>query len=332
MDNNVVDKQTRKWLVTINNPIDKGFTRDKIIEIIENMKNVNYACFSDEKGEQGTFHTHIFICFLTPRKFSTLKNAFNGAHFDYANGSCSQNRDYVFKQGKWENDKKADTNIFESHWEYGEMPIEKQGKRTDLDDLYAMIRLGYTNVQILEQDSSYMKIIDKIDKVRQELLFDKYRNIDRILYTTYVFGKTGTGKTRDIMQRHGYENVYRITDYKHPFDNYKGQDVIVFDEFRSNFTTTLLLDLLDRYPCELPGRYTNKCACYTKVYIVSNIPLCEQYPNLQREEKESYQAFLRRINKVQHYTNDTVIHYTMDEYREIMYCVDCPIEQTPFFI
>ena len=54
----------------------------------------------------------------------------------------------------------------------------------------------------------------------------------------------------------------------------------------------------DIYPIELPSRYTNKFACYNKVYIVSNWTLEKQYPEIQREDGESWNAFLRRINKV----------------------------------
>jgi len=54
----------------------------------------------------------------------------------------------------------------------------------------------------------------------------------------------------------------------------------------------------DVYPIELPSRYANKFACYNKVYIVSNWSLEKQYPEIQREDEESWNAFLRRIHKV----------------------------------
>ena len=49
-----------------------------------------------------------------------------------------------------------------------------------------------------------------------------------------------------------------MIDYFHPFDNYRGQDVIVFDEFRSGINFSLFLQLIDAYPVELPCRYNNK--------------------------------------------------------------------------
>ena len=118
------------------------------------------------------------------------------------------------------------------------------------------------------------------------------------------WGKTGAGKTRSIMEQHGYSKVYRVTDYAHPFDNYKGQDVILFEEFRSSLPLAAMLNYLDGYPVELPCRYANKVACYTKVYLVSNIPLHEQYPNVQMDKPGDWAAFRRRIQVVQHKTRD----------------------------
>ena len=63
-----------------------------------------------------------------------------------------------------------------------------------------------------------------------------------------------------------------------------------------------MLNYLDGYPVELPCRYANKVACYTKVYLVSNIPLDEQYPNVQQNEPESWKAFNRRIHEVRSMT------------------------------
>ena len=66
----------------------------------------------------------------------------------------------------------------------------------------------------------------------------------------------------------------------------------------------------DIYPIELPSRYTNKFACYNKVYIISNWILEKQYAELQKEDKQSWQAFLRRIHKVIHYESpEKVIEY-----------------------
>ena len=54
------------------------------------------------------------------------------------------------------------------------------------------------------------------------------------------------------MEKHGYSNVYRVTDYQHPFDRYAQEPVICFDEFRSSLMVGDMLDYLDGYPRHSP--------------------------------------------------------------------------------
>ncbi|OOM69517.1 putative viral replication protein [Clostridium sp. BL-8] len=270
---------------------------------------------SDEVGENGTYHTHVYFCLNNATRFSTVKNKFNGPHIEPAKGTSQQNRDYVFKEGKWENDKKKETNLADTHEEYGEMPYDRQGYRSDLEDLYDMIKSGMTTFDILEDNPSYMLQLDKIDRVRTIYLQSKYKSTRRLnLEVTYVYGTPGTGKTRSIMDFFGDDKVFRITDYKHPFDNYQCQDVVVFEEFRSDLKVQDMLNYLDVYPLELPSRYSNKIACYTKVFIVTNISLEEQYEGIQKNFKDTWKAFLRRIHKVIQYTTNNVYEYTLQEY------------------
>ena len=77
---------------------------------------------------------------------------------------------------------------------------------------------------------------------------------------------------------------------------------LLFDEFRSSLKITDMLNYLDGYPLMLPCRYTNRQACYTTVYLISNIPLDEQYKNVQIDEPATWAAFLRRIHHVVEYT------------------------------
>ena len=293
------DTQSRKWQLTINNPTEKGFTHERIRAELGCLKSVIYWCMADEIGENGTYHTHVYIQGKGAMRFSTIKKRFDSAHIEMAKGTALQNREYVAKSGKWEKDKKHETCVDGTFEEWGEMPVERQGARNDLADLHAMVKEGLSDYDILEQMPEAMLQLDKIQLTRQVIVQEKYKNSWRDLTCAYIYGDTGTGKTRSVMEKYGYENVFRVTDYFHPFDNYRGQDVIIFEEFRSGFRIADMLNYLDGYPLELPCRYVNKYACYTKVYIISNIPLSEQYRN---QPQESFNAFLRRINYVLHYT------------------------------
>ena len=116
------------------------------------------------------------------------------------------------------------------------------------------------------------------------------------------------------MDKYGYENVYRVTDYLHPFDNYKGQKVLLLEEFRGSLKINDMLNYLDGYPLELPCRYNNKSACYTDVFICTNIDLLEQYTNIQKEQKETWNAFLRRLDYVKVFNGTNVEDYSLFEY------------------
>ncbi len=304
------DKQSRKWQITINNPLEKDLTHEKIKEILDTMKSVTYFCMSDEiGGQEKTHHTHLFLYSPSGIRFSTIKRRFPQAHIEMAKGTASENRDYVFKEGKWTNHKKAETKIPDTQEEWGELPIERQGARNDLADLYDMVKEGLSNYAIMEENPEHLMVLDKIEKVRQTIREEQYRTVFRELDVTYIWGRTGTGKTRSIMEKFGYSEIYRVTDYKHPFDSYRGEDVLLLDEYNSNFDIRELLNYLDGYPLTLPCRYANKVACFTKVYLISNLDLKDQYIMEQRTDKATFAALLRRIHKVVHY-------YDVGEYAE----------------
>ena len=323
------DTRSRKWQITINNPVDKGYTHDNIISILSNFKGCIYYCLSDEVGAQGTFHTHIYLCCANALRFSTLLKSFEGCHFEMAQGTSQQNRDYVFKEGKWLNDKKGDTNIRDSHIEWGELPVERQGKRNDLEDLYDMIHADMTVSQILEICPQYLLNISHIEKARSLYLRDKFKSTMRDITVTYVQGSTGTGKTFSVLEGFGFNNVYRVTDYSHPFDNYDCEDVIVFEEFRNSLSLSSMLNYLDVYPVMLPARYSQKVACFTKVFIISNYMLEEQYQDLQITHSRDYAAFLRRINFVEIFMPAKKYLYTTNQYFSgFVPCIYTPFDKS----
>lgn len=290
--------QSRKWLLTINNPEKYDFSHDNIRAALGTIKDVDYWCMCDEIGKEGTYHTHLFIYRKNPMRFQMIKNKFPAAHIDYCRGTTQENREYIRKEGKHKDTDKEETNLRNTFEEYGVCPVEAQGKRNDLDALYTMIKDGLSNYEIMESNPAYMMQLDKIDYCRQVIRGEEFKNRFREMQVEYWYGKTAVGKTRTIMERYGYENVYRVTDYDHPFDTYRGQDILVFEEFHSNLKIQDMLNYLDGYPLDLPCRYNNRVACYTKVYITSNMSLKEQYRSIQKEYEETWNAFLRRIETV----------------------------------
>lgn len=62
------DTQSRKWLLTFNNPVEKMLDHVAIKTILSDMKPVVYWAISDEIGEEKTRHTHLFFACSSPMR------------------------------------------------------------------------------------------------------------------------------------------------------------------------------------------------------------------------------------------------------------------------
>ncbi len=298
------DTRHRKYLLTINNPAEE-WTHERIRAELEKM-NLLYWCMADEQGlQEQTPHTHIF--FKAKRaaiRFSTVKGYFPAAHIDAARGTSAENREYVQKSGKWAEDGKVDTSISGTFEEWGELPMESPGQRTDWDVALSMLEDGHSAMDVIRSQTHLMRFRTALEQVRQDLVVEEYRDKWRNLETIYIWGVTGIGKTRYVMDSYGYSNVYQVNNYKHPFDGYAGENVMLFDEFNSNFRIQDMNNYLDGYPLTLPARYANKQACYERVFIISNLDLREQYHQEWLYQRSVWDAFIRRIHKVIYFLPD----------------------------
>ncbi|MFA9466394.1 MAG: hypothetical protein ACERKN_19195 [Velocimicrobium sp.] len=299
-------KQARRYLLTINNPEAKNITHDLIREILSTrFKTFTYACMADEQGS--CYHTHILVCFSSAVRFKQIKKYFPEAHIDVVKGTIKQCISYIKKSDEKYADKK-ETSIDGSFEEIGSRPPENKGNNHDMEELYQMIVDGLTDIEIISINQDYILHLDKLSKLRTMYLQEKYKNKRRLdLDVVYVFGETGSGKSRDTLDTYQDSNCYRVTDYLHPFDGYNCQPVIIFEEYRNSIPLKDILNILDIYPLELSCRYNNKIACYTTCIICTNWKLEMQYADEQKNDRESYNAFLRRIKRVKHYKSQNEI-------------------------
>ncbi len=289
-------KSSRKYQLTINNPVEKGYSHDTIKLILEQFSLV-YWCMCDEIGKEGTYHTHIFFIAKNGVMFDTVKKRFYGSHIEAIKGSNEDNYNYIRKISDKYADKQ-ETNLADTFEEFGTLPADRKNGNSLSAEIFEMIENGSSDYEILTTYPSALKSIEPIRKARQVIEEEKVKKTFRNLKVYYYWGKTGTGKTRTVMEKYGYDNVYRVTNYEHPFDNYQGEKVILFDEFRSSLKIGDMLTYLDGYPVMLPCRYSNRVALFDTVYFATNIPIEEQYENVQAYEPETYKAFLRRIHEI----------------------------------
>lgn len=269
---------TRRYQLTINNPKEHGYDHDTIKAILAKGAKLLYWCMCDEEGKEETYHTHLYLVFYNAVMFKTLKNKFPTAHIEVPQwGTNSENYAYIRKEGtKYHKDANGHyeytdaqgkvhvgTNFSDTFEESGDLPPDaKQGDRNDLRMLYKLIASGEDNAQILGEHPEYLRDISHIDRTRQTILEEKYRNVFRRMNVTYISGPTGVGKTRSVREGCGYANCYSVSDYKHPFDGYRGQAAILFDEFHNSLPLVNMLQYLDGYPLELPCRYGASTAAF----------------------------------------------------------------------
>jgi len=289
---NKVPESSRRWYLVFNNPSEHGVTYDSLKDYFENKKkNTVYYLISTEVGSiEHTEHYNLYFVLKSPMLFSAVKKKFPTAHIEAPFGTSEDLRNYCFKLGKHSGD---DTIRPEFNYEFGSLPVESPGVRSDLDDLYSGILSGLTNTDLINLDKRNMLRLDKINKIRQELIFDKFRHFKRDLSVFYIYGASGTGKTTVTYSHFGFNDVYRVSDYDHPFDSYLGQSVLFLDEYRSQFSLSYLLMLLQGFPMDLKARFYSRVACFTTVVIASNWVPALQYANTLLVDRE---ALWSRVN------------------------------------
>lgn len=178
----------------------------------------------------------------------------------------------------------------------GTLPLRGATKESVWDNIIQAVKSGWSDLMIMEKWPEHaVRCQSAIAQYRlkHERESMQWRDVE----TIYLSGSTGAGKTRFVMEKHGYSNVYRVQNYDTgAFDMYDGEEVVLFEEFRNGFKIEQMLNFLDGYPCQLPARYANKMAKFTKVYIATNWTLDEQYKSIQQNHPKTWEALLRRID------------------------------------
>lgn len=250
--------QSRSWMVTLPHVY---YDQAAVEAGLESYTWVGQL----EAGEQdGYEHWQILVENRSPIRFSTLRRKFPKGHFEPRRGTVAEAVAYVTKDetrvgpqvGRGEIDVSASSS---------------QGKRTDLETYASMLRAGASVDDVLlafPNAARFRSALKELEKVYlKEFAYSGRRRVE----SYFLHGPPGVGKTTFVFDRCGRENVFRVSNYKNPFDNYAGQKVLFLDEFRAgSLGPGLLLDVLWHDPLLLPARYADSYAVYTEVWVVSN--------------------------------------------------------------
>lgn len=331
------DTQGRKWQVTINNPADKQADHDKLKLVLESLKTV-YWCMADEIGlETQTPHTHLYVQTKTAIRFSRMKKMFPDAHIERAHGTAEQNRDYVAKSGKWEDDAKSDTRVDGTFEESGELPEEVgQGHRSDLDEIAALIEDGMNPADIMADNFAYRKY----ERMIRAAYFAKRKRetpVKRDLAVHYICGDSGSGKSYTyvtLCDERGENDIYFLSDYDGGgFDNYCGEPILFMDEYKGQFRFSQFLIITDVYKAQIHARYSNVVALWSEIYITSVFPPEELYKRMVEEGNrgiDKQQQLFRRITDITYcfkdangeYRRYTIPMSQYHDYEELRYAAN----------
>jgi len=268
----------RAWCFTLNNPLE---VRPSYIE-----DKHNYLIYQLEQGEQGTPHIQGYVQLKKPARLSAMVKWLPKAHFTQSRGTPQENTVYCSKEPRLE-----DTVI------YG-VPTTS-GRRTDLEGAIEIIRNAKRPLaEIMEQAPEvYVKYPQGMKDLCNYHVEKRTRGEFRIINVNVHWGKTGTGKTRTAVESNPDHYIIR-NEQAQWWDGYTGQSVLIIDEFKNWITLTQLLGLLDGYQCRLPVKGSFTYAQWTTVYITSNLPVDDWYPNIDPEHKK---ALERRITNKIHF-------------------------------
>jgi len=120
-----------------------------------------------------------------------------------------------------------------------------------------------------------------------------------------ITGKTRVGKT-DCIYRYleSIDSIYkRVTAGKEGkggewWDGYEAHEAVLFDDFHPDkYDLNELLQILDKYPQQVPIKGSMRPACYTRVYITSNVPIENWYQKQRKDPnyQENYEALCARV-------------------------------------
>lgn len=271
------DSVARSWFAVFNNPAAHGYTgtpeeicqrlRDEWLIGGEKRTGAWAYCVSAE----GLPHIHMVLEDSKAMRFSAIKASYAvGMHFEATRGNRTQAEAYIEKKPPF--DEKGESVLcIVRHGEIKGM----QGKRSDLEEIAALLEAGSTPAEIFRQSFRFrryerMIVSDYMERRRSAT------PISREITVHYLVGDSGTGKSHvyaELCEKHGEEHVYHMADYLNGgFDLYRGEPILFLDEFKGNFPYGVFLSILDKYKSQIHARYANIYALWSEVYIASVFP------------------------------------------------------------
>ncbi len=249
----------------------------------------------EELSASGLKHVQMFVQMKDKLRMSTMAKWLQGkAHIEQRHGPQQDAWDYCTPEGTKKSGAKGGINPYT----FGELKIDKPGKRNDYHGFVKMARDGEREEDIMmAYPMLYCRHAPLIGKIRARGL-KQSRTAERLEKGVEVhihWGPTGTGKTRAVHEMYDEEDLWcNIPGTSKWFDGYHGQAIALFDDFNSGIAITDMLRICDRYALLLQVKGAVVDWLPTKIYITSNINPNDWWMDASEEHKA---AWKRRVTK-----------------------------------
>lgn len=227
----------RNFVFTLNNPTPEE------IHAIKQL-SVKYIAFAKEHFDDAELTPHLQgFCYIGKQvDFNTVKRypGLRRAHIERMEGNFTQNWEYITKEDK-------------EPFEKGERPTP--GKRNDIHRTVEAIQNGEKISDLVKKDTAAAVVFVKYHRGLRQLESALTSSRTRAPTVVWIYGKTGTGKTRSSVEfAEEYFGEYWISSENLQwFDGAEGKSCVIIDDYRTSFSKfAFLLRILDRYPLSVP--------------------------------------------------------------------------------
>ena len=262
--------QARYWMLTI--PKNDWNAPEQL------PSGITYLKGQAERGEGGYEHWQIVVIFDKKKRMAGAKIYFpNTTHLEPTRSEAAL--EYVWKE---------DTRIEDTQFELGRLPLNRN-KEKDWDKIWEQAKDGkFEDIPADVRIRSY----STIKKIRKDYERAPYRPDIKC----YVFtGVTGSGKSHRAFEEASLSGVdfYVKGSTTKWWDGYRGESIVIMDEFRGLIGIEHLLKWLDKYPCYVEEKGGQLALKATTFYICSNLHPGAWYKDI---DGLTYNALERRLN------------------------------------
>lgn len=240
-------------------------------------EGAQYIRGQPELGATGYRHWQVLVAFTQKKSLAAVVRCFNGiGHWELSRSQAADS--YVWKE---------DTRDGEP-FEFGTRRV-RRSSATDWDQIRVEASAGLF-------DGIPSDVFIRYYRALCSIRADHLQPVAAVRSCTVLWGRTGTGKSRDAWLAAGVDAYSKDPRTKF-WCGYRGQQNVIIDEFRGGIDIAHLLRWLDRYPVRVELKGSTYPLMATTFWITSNLPPRMWYPDL---DGETYCALERRMNVVEY--------------------------------